>query len=164
MSKADPLDRAVRSSMTEVLSALAPDTCVAAAARLFHEQHLSGAPVVDERGHLVGVVSQTDLVDAPRGGVVGVAHYYLVHGGKTLTSSIIPGAEAASGVVGDCMRRDVQTVSPGSPLRDAVRVMVTHEIHRVLVVDAGRLVGLVSTMDVLRALMADRPEPDDQGF
>ncbi len=150
--------------MTRVLSALAPDTSIAAAAQLFHDQHLSGAPVIDEAGHLVGVVSQTDLASAPRRGATGAARFYVVHGGRTLTSSVIPGVEPSPGVVGDVMQREVRTVAPNSSLRDAVLLMVTHEIHRVLVVDGGRLVGLVSTMDVLRELVSDRPPPDDQGF
>jgi CBS domain-containing protein len=164
MSQVDPLDRAVHSSMTRVLSALSSNTSVAAASLLLHEQHLSGAPVVDEVGRLLGVVSLTDLVNAPRSGAIGVARYYLLHEGRLLTSNDVPGVEPSAGVVGDIMRREVQSVSSSSPLREAARLMVVHETHRVLVVDAGRLVGLISTMDVLRALVADRPPADDQGF
>lgn len=164
MPQADPLDRTVQSCMTRVLSALSPDTSIAAAARLLHDQHLSGAPVVDEAGRLHGVVSQTDLAGPPRGGAAGVARYFVVHEGKTLASTAIPGVLPSEGVVSDVMQRNVQTVSAGSSLRDAVRLMVTREIHRVLVVEEGRLVGLVSTMDVLRALVPDRPPQDDQGF
>jgi CBS domain-containing protein len=164
MAKKDPLGRAVRRIMTEVLTALSPDTSIGAAAHLLQEQHMSGAPVVDAAGHLLGVVSVGDLADAPRAGVQGRASFYVVHGGQTLTSSVIAGVEPSPGVVADVMRREVRSISPDAPLRDAVRLMVAHDIHRVLVVDGERLLGLISTMDVLRELVSERPPSDDQGF
>jgi CBS domain-containing protein len=160
----DPLDRPVREHMARVLSALGPNTSLAAAGKLLADQHLSGAPVVDDQGKLLGVISRADLVEASASATVGVARYHVLHDGKTLTSSAIPGAEGATGVVAERMTRDVLTIGGDAPLRDAVRRMVTREVHRLLVVDGERLVGLVSTMDVLRALVPDRPPEADQGF
>jgi CBS domain-containing protein len=157
----DPLDRPVREHMARVLSALGPNTSLAAAGKLLADQHLSGAPVVDDQGKLLGVISRADLVEASASATVGVARYHVLHDGKTLTSSAIPGA---TGVVAERMTRDVLTIGGDAPLRDAVRRMVTREVHRLLVVDGERLVGLVSTMDVLRALVPDRPPEADQGF
>jgi CBS domain-containing protein len=160
----DLLDGPVREHMSRVLSALTPNTSLAAAGQLFSDQHLSGAPVVDESGRLLGVLSKTDLLAPGASATVGVARYYVLHEGKPLTTAAIPGAEGAAGVVAERMVREVLTIGGEASLREAVRVMVTREVHRLLVVDGERLVGLLSTMDILRALVPDRPARDDQGF
>lgn len=160
----DPLDRPVREHMARVLSALTPSTSLAAASKLLADQHLSGAPVVDDHGKLLGVLSKTDLLEPSQSHVAGVARYFVLHEGKPLTASAIPGVDDLHGVVAERMARDVLTVSGDAPLRDAVRAMVTRQVHRLLVVDGERLVGLVSTMDVLRALVPDRPPQEDSGF
>lgn len=159
----DPLDGPVQGLMARVLSALSPDTSIAAARKLLIEQHLSGAPVVDTQGHLLGIVSQNDLQNQP-GGPPGIARYYVLLEGQTLTETAIPGAELTGGRVGDVMTRQVLTTTATTSLRDAVRIMVTREVHRLLVVDGEKLVGLLSTMDILRALVPDRPAQPDQGF
>jgi CBS domain-containing protein len=160
----DLLEQPVHRSMARVLSALSPSTSIPAARKLLAEQHLSGAPVVDSEGRLLGVVSQKDLLaDLPSTGP-SVARYHVLHDGKMLTETAIPGVEAGGGRVEEVMTREVLTITEETPLREAMRRMVVHEIHRLLVVREGQLVGLVSTMDVLRALVPDRPAAADQGF
>lgn len=160
----DPLDSPARDHMTRVLSALSPNTSVAAARQLLAEQHLSGAPVVDEQGRLLGVVTLQDLHRTPADLTPGVARYHVIHEGESLTEAAIPGAAAGGGRVEGVMTRDVLTLPMDALLREAVRVMVTREVHRLLVVEGDRLVGLLSTMDILRALVPDRPASLDQGF
>jgi CBS domain-containing protein len=160
----DPLDSPARDHMTRVLSALSPNTSVAAARQLLADQHLSGAPVVDEQGRLLGVVTLQDLHRTPADLSPGVARYLVLHEGQSLTETTIPGASVEGGRVEGVMTRDVLALPTDALLREAVRVMVTREVHRLLVVEGDRLVGLLSTMDILRALVPDRPASPDQGF
>jgi CBS domain-containing protein len=152
----DALAAPVRSAMRSIVSALSPQTSIAAAARLFSEQRISGAPVLDEEGRLVGVVSQRDLLrgskDAPP--PQGSADYYLLFDGVGQPHAEVRGAEEdGRGRVGDVMTRHIVAVAPDTSLRDAVRRMLEERIHRVLVVEDGHLLGIVSTVDVLRALV-----------
>ena len=90
---------------------------------------VSGAPVRDRRGRLVGVLSKSDLVDPDR--VCGDAP-----------------------TVGDAMTPALLALHADDPASDAIRLMVADGIHRVIVIDErGRLAGIVTPMDVLRALV-----------
>jgi predicted transcriptional regulator len=101
---------------------------------VLHAKSISGAPVLDARGRLVGIASKADLAD-PRGRDVGEA------AGVTRT-------------VKDVMTRVVYAVRADDAVVNAVRLMIAEDIHRALVVtDEGSVVGIVTPMDVLRALV-----------
>lgn len=107
--------------MARVLSVLSPSTSIPAARKLLAEQHLSGAPVVDSEGRLLGVVSQKDLLkDLPETGP-SVARYHVLHDGKMLTETAIPGVEAGGGRIEEVMTREVLTITEETPLREAMR-------------------------------------------
>lgn len=112
---------------------------LADAARLMEERHVSGLPVVDAAGALVGVVSQTDLVRAR-------ATEYLW-------------ANWAGLRVRHLMTSPAVTVHRQTPLALAARRMDRHHVHRLVVVDDhddARPIGVLSTSDLVRA-MADLP-------
>ena len=169
------LARPVSALMREVVTAVTPSMHLRAAARLLSERGISAAPVVDESWRAVGVVSKSDLVrraaSAPaRNGTSG--YYVLVHG-EPLLAAALPGEvegetdSTPDGVVGDVMATEVLSVTSDEPLRAAVTLMVRRGIHRVLVRDAGeKLVGMLSTMDVLRGLVPELGEAprDLDGF
>ncbi len=127
----------VRDIMTADVITLVGSTSVEDAARSLTFHKVSGAPVL-EHGRIVGVVTKSDLVD-PR---------YRSSG---------PGAMT----VRDAMTRVVRAVRPGDPVMLAVRLMVNEGVHRVVVVDDhGKLAGIVSALDVLRALARGEPVQD----
>lgn len=105
------------------------------AAAVLSDRRISGAPVVSGSAKPLGIVSRADLLDRR-------------HQGEEAS------VEAA-------MTRVLYAVRPTDPLVAAVRLMATENIHRVIVVDdAGLLAGIVTSMDVVRALA--RGEPDDE--
>jgi CBS domain-containing protein len=105
------------------------------AAAVLAEHRISGAPVVSGSAKPLGIVSRADLLD-PR------------HQGDGIT------VEAA-------MTRVLYAVRPTDPVMAAVRLMTKENIHRVVVVDAaGLLAGIVTSMDVMRALARGEPEED----
>jgi CBS-domain-containing membrane protein len=94
---------------------------------------VSGAPVRDKHGRLVGVLSKTDLVDPDRG------------------------QAPDDRTVGDAMTPALLAMQADEPAMDAVRLMVADGIHRVIVVDEkGKLAGIVTPMDVLKALASEQ--------
>jgi CBS domain-containing protein len=107
------------------------DAPIEEAERLIRDYHVSGLPVVDGNGVLVGVISQTDLVHLDDPEV------------RTLIR------HASSGIrVGEVMSRPALTVLLTTPLVQAARIMTNERVHRVVVVDAQeRPLGVLSAMD-----------------
>lgn len=139
--------------MTKDLIAVAPDTSLETAARLFAQYHITGAPVVAESGEALGVVSLADLVDPDResGGGTGHAVYYRITDGW---AAVIGDVSAAKdGRVDEVMTRDLIAATPTDTIETAAQLMLDAGIHRLLVNDGDELVGIVSTTDLLRGFV-----------
>ena len=98
-------------------------------ARMFVEKKITGAPVVNAEGELVGVISETDIIRK--------------------TTSI--GAWSPS-TVGQIMTRPAVTVSPNETLQRVCEMMYNRRIHRVVVAEGTRIRGILTSMDILRAI------------
>jgi CBS domain-containing protein len=141
----------VRDVMTTTVVTATPDTPFPDLVdRLLHHG-VSGLPVVDDRGHLVGIVTEADLVskEAYGGHRRRVLELLadLVAGGETRWAIKGKGRTAAQ-----VMSREVETARPGEDIRSAARRLLEHRLKRLPVVDDGMLVGIVSRTDLLRAL------------
>ena len=110
--------------------------------------------MIDEKGRPVGVVTLTDLVDPDRqrSDADGQSLYYKVSNGKCDPIGTATIDSPGEGVVDDVMSPYALAVAPDTTLVDAIRLMVTDNIHRLLVVEDTKLVGVVSSMDMLRAM------------
>ncbi len=131
---------AVRDVMSREVIAVNPDTSLQTAAELMLEHGISGMPVVDEQGQLLGMVSKTDLV---RQRLTG----------EDADSVTLPsGQHVMDGTtVEDVMTRHVLLVPEKASLTDAAKIMVNAGVHRVPVVTSqGVLAGLVTTSDIVR--------------
>lgn len=155
-----------RDLMTATVVTVQPDLPVTALARLLASRGISSAPVVDEQGRLLGIVTEADLLrrlagaeDAPVGWLQGLfqrsdpeaIHYARTHGTTAQ----------------DIMTRDPVTVEPDATAAHCARLMEQHRIKRLPVVHEGRLAGIVSRADLLRAVLqaparigADAPSRD----
>lgn len=144
----------VGDAMTREIIALAPDTGLATAARLFATRHITGAPVIDPNGRVLGVVTQSDLVDPDREHSDNEGHsvYYRISDGHTFAQG--EAIVDREGVVEDVMSPSVLAIGPRAPFLDAIREMVAEGVHRLLVADDGKLIGIITSMDVLRVLHA----------
>lgn len=143
--------------MTHKVFAVGPDTSLETAARLFAQKRVSGAPVVNARGEVVGVVSTSDLVDPDRdrGDRVGNAHYYSLEGGHA--DEFGDPTVGREGTVGEVMTQDVLSIEPEQSIVEAGRMMVSKGVHRLLVTDDKQLlVGIVSVMDLVRGFVNAR--------
>lgn len=153
MQANDPLaGLTVAGAMTREVFAVAPDTALGAVAGLFAKLHITGAPVVDREGHATGVITLTDIVGpGPRrpAGQGKPLYYRITHEGLEPRSEDV-GVRA--GTVADVMSRFVLAVGPETPLREAIRLMMADRVHRLLVIKDGKLVGVLSSMDVLKAI------------
>lgn len=110
-------------------------TPVEEVAALLATRRISAVPLVDDRGSIVGVVSRSDLLRYRR------HHAHL----RDVTCDAL-------------MTQGPIVVEASTNLRDAARVMIEHRIHRVFVVDGGRLTGVLTTTDLTRAVDAAKVE------
>ena len=147
--------RTVADCMTLEVYAVAPDTGLDVTGRLLYGKHVSGAPVVDAGGAAIGVVTAKDLVDPDRrrSPQPGSSTVYRLTGGDGC-EKIDGGPARTPGRVADVMTSFVVAVPPTTELRDAMRLMVAEDIHRLFVIDERKqIIGIVSSMDLLRALL-----------
>jgi len=117
--------------MATKLMTLTPETDIDQAIRLLLDNRLSGAPVVDGEGKLVGVLSKKDCLK-----VAFSASYHKDWGGP----------------VSDYMSRDVQTINADRGIVEVAEIFLKGPYRRFPVLENGRLVGQISRHDVLRAL------------
>lgn len=134
-----------------------PDTDVETVVRVMRDHELPGVPVVDERERVVGIVTEADLVIREEDADIHLPHHIDLLGGVVFLEPIKHYEErlrrALAATAGDMMTADPVTVSPGDSVHDAARIIAERRHNRLPVVDEqGRLVGVVTRVDVLEAL------------
>lgn len=149
----------VRDIMSRDVKTVSPETLLRDVALLLATHHISGAPVVDAAGRVVGVISESDLINEHkrRGAIPAQAVFgvYPVHEG--LLQHAYEGGMACP--VRSVMSHRVTTALPDTPLTELADLMVADDINRVPIVEEdGRLVGIVARADILRTLVAARSE------
>jgi len=131
----------VKDLMTTPVVTLRPDTPIKEAAALLVRHGISGAPVVDDHEQLIGIVSESDLM--------------ALETSPDSRSRILPQRWRRIRVprrVEQVMTREVVSLPEGADVSDAARLMLERRVKRIPVVEAGRVVGIVSRRDVLRLL------------
>jgi CBS domain-containing protein len=128
---------------TEVLT-VTPETSLKDVARLLIENRISGVPVCDAHGVVLGVVSEADILLKEEALVVRGFLASLLERG--------PDAEKIDArTAGQAMSAPPVTIAPGKPVSEGARLMVGRGINRLPVVDEGRLVGIVTRADLVAA-------------
>jgi CBS domain-containing protein len=125
---------------TEVIT-FTPSTRLREFARILAEDRISGAPVVRVDGALVGIVSRTDLVTR------------LLEDDTTFGTAEDEALSFESNIrqVGDIMQSEVLTVGPDAPLAEIATRMADDRVHRVVVMDGDQVVGIITSLDLLKA-------------
>ena len=117
-----------------------PDAVLNEVAVTLADYHISGLPVVDGSGRLIGVISTTDIVTAE----------------EETTDQASRDALFERTLVRDLMTPRPLTISPEAEVRDAALQMLQADVHRLFVTEGERLVGVISTTDIMRAVAAGR--------
>jgi CBS domain-containing protein len=146
----------VEDVMTRDVITVRPETTIHAAATLMVSHGVSGLPVVDDTGGVVGIVSEGDLILRQKGRRSHPWWRGFLDDGEKLARAY---QKRAGTTVGDVMTRSVLCVSPRLPLESVAVVLDERRIRRVPVVDLGRLVGIVSRGDLVRALASEPVRP-----
>jgi CBS domain-containing protein len=146
----------VREYMDDDPPTVTPDTKAEDVARLLGEHELNAVPVVNQAGRAVGIVTENDLVMADEEGDLHIPHYVQLFGGLVFLESV-KGFEkrlkkAMAATVADMMTADPVTVGPDADVHEAGRLISRSGHNHLPVVEHGRLVGVITRADVLRAL------------
>jgi len=140
--------------MTRDVVTVAPETLLKDVARVLVEKRISGVPVVDEDGTVVGVVSEEDILIKEREG----------HGPASLLGHLLDWDEAervkhAARAAADAMTSPAVTIRRTRPVHEAAGQMLDRGVNRLPVVDDhGRLVGIVTRADLVRAFVRSDDE------
>jgi len=128
-----------------------PDTSVRKAIGLMLEKDISGLPVTDDSGALCGMITEGDLLN--RSMVNFASRKPPEPADQTFFEEYV---RAHASVVSDCMSRNVVSVSPEDALPALILLMRARNVRRLPVVVEGRLIGVVSRHDVLKAMTTGR--------
>jgi CBS domain-containing protein len=117
-----------RNIMTDNLITVRPEDSTEAAIQLLLDEQISGLPVVNKQGHLVGVITEFALL------------------------GLVYDQDLKNQTVDQHMTRELITVNIDDPVSRVADLCIVHRVRRLPVMENGRLVGVIARRDVLRAL------------
>ncbi|MCM8813796.1 MAG: CBS domain-containing protein [Candidatus Omnitrophica bacterium] len=142
-----------RDIMSTHLRTVAPDLSIRDLANFFMEENVSGAPVTDESGAFLGIVTEEDLIFQDKKiQVPTFVNFFasLIPLGVTQMEAEIK--KVAGTRVAEVMQTDPVTVTPQTLLDEIATLMTDGHAHYLPVLDQGRLVGIITKRDVIRAV------------
>jgi CBS domain-containing protein len=150
--------------MTRDVAVVHPETSLLDAVKLLARRRISGMPVVDDTGALVGMLSEGDLVRWHEGYTERQARWLdMLAEGHDLAPEFLQGIREQQRKVKSVMAPGVKTVAEDTPAREIAHLMYANSIKRVPVVRDGKLVGIVARSDLVRALaqkLGEQPSTD----
>jgi CBS-domain-containing membrane protein len=142
--------------MTTEVKSVHQDTEIKTLAKMFVEHNFNALPVVDDDGTLVGLVSQTDLVEQDKPlhipTVISIFDWVIyLESPKKFAEEV---RKVTARRVGEICSGDVVTCAPGDQVNKVASLMVDNKVHLVPVVEDGRMVGVVGRLDIIRSMGA----------
>jgi CBS domain-containing protein len=141
--------------MTRDVITVTPETTLRELASILSEKHINGVPVVDDKGNVLGVVCESDLVNQNK-----PLHIPTVF---VILDSVIPMENPwrlqkefkrlAATTVGDIYSQPAVSISPDTDLSEVARIMSERRLYTLPVIEGGKLVGVVGKADIIRSLM-----------
>ncbi|HXV20338.1 MAG TPA: CBS domain-containing protein [Desulfuromonadales bacterium] len=140
--------------MTRTVHTVSTDTEVEELARLFVETGVSAMPVLDAKGALQGIVTETDLVEQNKPlhipTVISIFDWVLyLESEKNFREQV---EKMTARKVGEICTREVVTCTPETPVAEIAALMVDHKAHLIPVVEGEKVVGVVARLDIIRAM------------
>ena len=136
-----------------------PEADLETVVRTLRGSELQGVPVVNEGGRCIGIITETDLVFSGEGGDLHLPHFIELFGGIVFLEPLQRFEErlrkATAARARDLMTEDPDVIAPDATVEEAARMIAETGHNRLPVVEHGRLVGVVTRVDVLGALTAE---------
>ena len=137
---------------------VSPDSSVAEVAEIFHDKSIGGAPVVDDEGKLVGIITESDLIDQnkklhiPTVVAIFDAVIYL----ESLRKFEKELKKMTGSKVKDLCSSDVVTVDVDTPVNEIASIMADSHFHTIPVLDNALLVGVVGKDDIVKTMASTK--------
>lgn len=148
----------VEAIMRRTVVTVRPEAPLRDVARVLVEHGISGVPVVDAGGAVVGVVSEADFVLREQGMPARRGTLFRLFAEDADRATLLK-VEAAT--AGEAMTSPAITIEPATRLREAARLMTERQVNRLPVVQDGRLVGILTRADIVRAYVRSDEELHD---
>jgi CBS domain-containing protein len=133
-----------------------PDDTVEHVLRVLNDTELTGVPVVTAGGRCVGIITEADLIMTGENADLHLPHYFELFGGFVFLERLGHFEErlrkATAALARDLMTEDPVTIEPSATVHEAARLISRSKHNRLPVIQHGRLVGVVTRVDVLEAL------------
>jgi CBS domain-containing protein len=140
--------------MTTELHTVTPDTSVEELARLFLATGVNAMPVVDSKGRLVGIITETDLIARDRPlhlpTVISLFDWVIYLESEDRFRQQVEKLTAQK--VGEICTREVTTCGPDATVQEIAALMVEKGVHLVPVVENDRVLGVVARVDIIRSM------------
>ncbi|MDD3581238.1 MAG: CBS domain-containing protein [Desulfobacca sp.] len=140
--------------MTQEVITIAPQASVLELARLLADSRISGVPVVNEEGQVIGVATQSDLIDRakkfdlPHVITILDAHIFLETPAKFKKKL----EKLLGSTVADIMTTRPITITGDLPVDEIATLMAAKKVHTLPVVEDGKLIGIIGKIDIVRSL------------
>ena len=135
-----------------------PEDDVQTVVRTLRGNEVQGVPVVNDGGRCMGIITEADLVLSGEGGDLHLPHFIELFGGIVFLEPLQRFEDrlrkATAAKARDLMTEDPDVISPEATVEEAARTIARTGHNRLPVVEHGRLVGVVTRIDVLQALTA----------
>jgi CBS-domain-containing membrane protein len=142
----------VADAMSHGLVSISCNSTLSEAADVLCEHQITGAPVVDECGQCIGVISGSDFIHSKAGELEGSNIHHVLSTDRPWGAFCIE--EIRHDLVRSHMTPSVRTVSENRPLVQAASLMCNEHIHRLIVLDEeGRPAGILTSLDLVAALI-----------
>ena len=134
-------------------------TPISEVAKIFHDKSIGGAPVVDDEERLVGIITESDLIDQnkklhiPTVVAIFDAVIYL----DSLKQFEKELQKMTGSKVRDVYSEDVTSVNPDTPVNEIASIMAEKHFHTLPVVDGDKIVGIVGKDDIVKTMAASTP-------
>ncbi len=139
--------------MTREVATVHPESTVRQAARLMTERRISGLPVVDAKGAVIGMVTEADLLRSDEAAERRRDWWLMMLAdGNDLAPEFVAAIAESNRPVAKVMHQGVVSFTETTPLREVAGLISNRDIRRVVVLRDGKLVGIVSGADLVRAL------------
>ena len=140
--------------MTTNVHTINEDADINDLAKMFVEHKVNAMPVLDKEGALVGMVSQTDLVEQDKPlhipTVISLFDWVLyLESPKKFSEEV---SKVTARRVGDICEKELVTCAPETPVSEVASMMVDNKVHLVPVVDEQGMVGVVARLDIIRSM------------
>jgi CBS domain-containing protein len=140
--------------MTKDVITVSPSTTIEEFARLLVDKRISGAPVVDEKGELIGIVTENDLIRKNKRfhipTIIRLFDAFIMLQSQSMIESEIKAMAAVT--VEDVYIKEVVTVSENAMVDEIASLMANKKVHLIPVVDGKTIKGIIGKIDIIRGL------------